>query len=138
MNSVQEDFNNRLNEIRNDMVLEVSNWWGHEFAGYGGKIITNKREVYGYSFHFRTPDGEENKNSLEKIKDLSDEEYNRIIKFIEDEIANKEFEDNQIFDAGFDVVVNYNGINKKIRNNKGFGDNFGLYDKVDKLLKELM
>ena len=138
MENEQKEFNKKLDELRKNMIFELSNWWGHQFAGYGGRIVTSNKELYYYEFYHLTLDYERNKGKIEKIKDLTDEEYARVINFIETEIKGKEFEDNRIFDAGYDVIVKYNGINKKIVNNIGFNDNPGLYDKADALIKELM
>ena len=135
----QEAFNNELNEIRSNMLIEVSHWWGHTYTGYAGTIITNNKEVYIYQFYHREPKEIEGKGKfINKIKELSESEFDRVVEFVKNEIIPKEFMDKRIFDAGYSVAVNYNGINKKINNNKGFDDEPEIYDLADKLLKEII
>ena len=74
----------------------------------------------------------------QKNKELNVEEYNKIKKFIENEIVDKEFYAEKIFDAGFDVIVNYKGTRKRIQNNKGVKDKLKIYDKVQILINELL
>ena len=134
------EFKERLGKIRENTIIAIDEWWGHKYPGYKGIIVTNNKEVYKYQYYHIIPEElkRTNSNYIVKIKDLDDNEYQKIIMFIENEIANKQFVDQMIFDAGFDILINYNGINKKIKNNKGFGNNFEIYDKAEMLLKELL
>ena len=132
----------RLNSIRENAVIAINTWWGHEYPGYSGIIVTNNKEIYTYQYYFRVPKTlKETKvnffdSYIKKNKDLNNEEYNKIIMFIENEIVNKQFTDQMMYDAGFDLLINYNGINKNVKNNKGFGNNLGIYDKAEMLLQE--
>lgn len=134
------EFKEKLNKISENTIIAIDTWWGHKYAGYSGIIVTNNKEIYKYQYYHVVPKELEgtNSNYIVKIKDLNDEEYKSIIMFIENEIANEQFTDQMIFDAGFDLIVNYNGINKIIKNNKGYGSNWGIYDKAEMLLKELL
>ena len=135
----QEIFNNKLNEIRKDMLMELNNWWGDTYAGYAGIIITYNKEVYQYIYYLEMSDNlKEDKECIRKIKTLNENEFERINIFIEKEIINKQFENKQIYDAGFDVIINYNGVKKAIINNKNFGDDLGIYDKAENLLEEII
>lgn len=140
MNS-EIDFKEQLNKLRESEIIEIKDWGGiGPTPGYGGTIVTNNKEIYKYQYYHRVPENfkEIETNYIRKVKDLTDDEYNKVILFIKEEIADKEFEDFMIFDAGWDVVVNYNGINKIIRNNKGFGDVKKIYDKAEMLIQELL
>ena len=69
---------------------------------------------------------------------LTNNQYNKIIEFIETEIVGKTFTSQPIFDASFNVSGNYNGESFHIHNNKGFGnDEEGLYDKTKKLIETI-
>ena len=125
-------------------IIATKTWWGHEYPGYSGIIVTNNKEIYIYQYYFRVPkEVKENEKEfwstyILKKKDLNDEEFQKIIMFIECEIENKQFTDKMIFDAGYDLFINYNGLNMKIQNNKEHGDNLGIYDKAEMLLNELL
>lgn len=134
------EFKEKLNKIKENTILATHRWWGHRCAGYGGIIVTNNKEIYRYQYYHKIPTElqGQNVNFIVKIKDLNDEEYNTIIMFIESEIANKEFTDKMIFDAGFDLIINYKETNKKIINNKGFGNDLEIYDKAEMLFKKIL
>ena len=104
------------------------------------QTLLNSRFKYIYKYYYTIPEElkETNSNYITKVKDLTNDEYRKIIIFIENEIVNKQFTDQMIFDAGFDLLINYNGINKIIKNNKGFENNLGIYDKAEILLKGLL
>lgn len=134
------EFKEELNKIRGNEIIEVNSWWGLRYPGYKGTIVTKNKEIYKYQYYHFIPDElkDKNCNYIQKIKDLTDDEYKKVIMFIEDEIEKKEFTNKIIYDAGYDVIINYNGINKRIMNNKGFEDNIELYDKAEVLMKELL
>ncbi len=115
----QRKFDKKLDEIRKNAIIEVSHWGGlGENAGNGGMIVTNDKSIYTYqSYHnFMRLRGKKD-NFIDK-KDLTEEEFSKITKFIEDEIANKELESIMMLDSGFKVVTNYKGITKEILNNR--------------------
>lgn len=128
-----EEFYNKLEEIRENVILEVAHWGGLKNGGHGGTIITKNKEVYSYQrYNMPKEIYPGNDNFIRKDKELDSNEYNKVIKFIEDEIVNKDFQDKQIFDAGFDVTINYNGIEKTVKNDNE------LYDKAKQLINELL
>ncbi len=134
-----EEFKEKLDKIRDIATIEVYSWWGHRNPGIAGTIITKNKEMYSYHYCKDIPEGlkVEDVHYILKNRELSSDEYNKVIKFIEDEIINKEFHDRMIRDVGYHVIVNYNGIVKKIRNNKGFDDDPKIYDKASQLINEL-
>ena len=139
MNSKKE-FIDKLDEIREKSIIEVSEWWGLQNAGYRGIIITEDKDIYEYQYYNNIPKELEGKNVnfISKNKSLNENGFSKITKFIEDEVINNEFKDEMIFDAGFDVTINYLGVRKKIKNNKGFKDDMKIYDKAKKLIDELL
>lgn len=140
----EKEFKEKLDKIMENSIIATKTWWGHEYPGYSGIIVTNNKEIYIYQYYFRVPkEVKENEKEfwstyILKKKDLNDEEFQKIIMFIECEIENKQFTDKMIFDAGYDLFINYNGLNMKIQNNKEHGDNLGIYDKAEMLLNELL
>lgn len=132
----------KLNNLKNNSLLEVSQWWGLREAGKGGIIITQDKYLYSYTFYYRlTPFLERNNIPLEYISDgklLTNEEYKKVINFIEKEIVGKTFTSQPIFDASFNVSGNYNNHTFSIHNNVGFTNNEeGLYDKAKKLIETI-
>lgn len=134
-------YKNELATIIENLLIEKEHWWGHDYAGYSGTIVTKNKEVYVYQYYHRLLPNmkEEEARYIKKVRDLTDEEFDAICEFIEKEIANKEFEDQRIYDAGYNITVDYNGTRKEIKNNKWNRDNSpGLYDKVDDLFKKVI
>ena len=128
----QKEFNEKLDEIRKDLFLEIRQWWGHRTPGYDGTIITNKGEVY--KFRYCPEDeitSEEFRVYINKTKEIDEETINKIKTFAEENVVNKEFNDITIFDAGFTVAVRYEDVNKVVKNN------IELYKLIEDYLKEL-
>ena len=132
----QKEFNKKLNQTRNNAILEICSWWGLGNAGYNGAFINSDKGLYTYQY-YQKPD-DKNNNYIIKRKELNAKEYNRVITFIENEILQKKFYDEKILDAGFDVLVNYNVTKKIIKNNKGLDNNPMIYDNTKKLIDELL
>ncbi len=126
-----------LKKLNKKAVLKVSSWGT---LGFSGTIITNDKGLYVYQYYNHIPkDFSENEiNFIVRKKDLSDEEFKTVTAFIKKEVIGKEFEEEMIFDAGFDVYVCLDGITKDIKNNKGFDDEKGLYDKAEEFVKSLI
>ena len=135
-----EEFKNQLNEIRENTLLEVSRWWGLFDAGYAGTIVKNNKEVYVYQYYHHMPKNfnQEEKKYIKKIRDLSDEEFERIRTFVKNEIMDKEYEDRMIHDAGYKIFACYDGACKVVNNNKGYGDEPEIYDITRNLLREIL
>ena len=126
----QREFNEKLSKIEENAIFIVSKWWGVHDPGYAGTIITQNKELYSYQFyHF--PQEPEKTNAITKIRELNVEEYNEVINFIENEIINKGISNEDLFDAGFKVTVNYNGTTKAIKN-------IDLYNKAKLLTDTLL
>ena len=134
------EFKENLNKIKENTILATHKWWGLRYAGYSGIIVTNNQEIYRYQYYHKVPTElqGQNVNYIVKAKELNDEEYKTIILFIENEIENKQFTDQMIFDAGFDVIINYKETTKTIKNNTNFENNTGIYDKTENLLNEIL
>ena len=79
-----------LNNLKNNSLLQISNWWGLRDAGKSGAIITKDKMLYKYTFYHRlSPFLEKNNIPKEYISPgikLSNEEYQRTIKFIEKDL----------------------------------------------------
>ena len=109
--------------------------------GISGTIITKDKKVYGYSLYiFMTPFMEKNNIPLENIyliKELTDDEYDKIQKFIKKEIINKEYKSIPTRD-GYSVV--FGKLESKIfyyPNCYDINTNENLYDKTRKLIEEV-
>ena len=109
--------------------------------GKSGTIITKDKKVYGYSLYiFMTPFMEKNNIPLENIyliKELTDEEYDKILKFTQEEIINKEYKCIPTRD-GYSAV--FGKLESKIfyyPNCYDINTNENLYDKTRKLIEEV-
>lgn len=134
------EFKEQLNKIKDNLVIGISKWWGFRHAGYRGIIVNDKKELYEYQYYHIAPKElqKSNYNYIIKVKDLTKKEYNKIINFINKEIKDKQFTDEKIFDMGYTVSINYNGIKKEIINNKSYDKKLKIYDKTEKLLQGLL
>lgn len=109
--------------------------------GKSGTIITKDKKVYGYSLYvFMTQFMEKNNIPLENIyliKELTDEEYDKILKFTQEEIINKEYKCIPTRD-GYSAV--FGKLESKIfyyPNCYDINTNENLYDKTRKLIEEV-
>ncbi len=109
--------------------------------GRSGTIITKDKKVYGYSLYsFKTPFMEKNNIPLENIyliKELTSDEYDNILKFIQEEIINKEYDCIPTRDG-------YSAIFGKLESRIFYYPNCydintkeSLYDKTIKLIEEI-
>ena len=127
----------KLEEIRKKSILECSNWWGHRSPGYRGTIITEDNEMYSYNYYINEFKDKKT-NYIVKNKELNKRECKKVKKFIENEILNHKFNSHNIKDAGFTVIVNYNGEQMTIINNTGNGKKLLIYDKTEKLMENIL
>ena len=109
--------------------------------GKSGTIITKDKKVYGYSLYiFMTPFLEKNNIPLENIyliKELTDDEYNKILKFIQEEIISKEYECRSQRDS-YDAVFGRNESKLFYYPNcYDVNTNESLYEKARKLIEEV-
>lgn len=127
--SNQTEFNKKLDEIRKNAIFEVSSQGA---LGYGGVIVTADKSIYTYQSYCDYMSLELKETNFINKEDLTEEGFSKITKFIENEIANKEFEDIMMFDVGSQVVINYKGITKKIENNRE------LYAKAKEMINTIL
>ncbi len=109
--------------------------------GRSGTIITKDKKVYGYSLYvFMTPFIKKNNIPLENIyliKELTDEEYDKILKFIDEEIVNKKYEWKPQRDSSSTVFGRSKSKIFYYPNCYDINTNENLYDKTKKLLEEV-
>lgn len=106
-----------------------------------GTIITKDKKVYGYSLHnCMTLFMEKNNIPLENIyliKELTSDEYNKILKFNEEEIINKEYECRPQRDSSSIVFGRSKSKLFYYPNCYDINTNENLYDKTIKLIEEI-
>lgn len=119
-------------------ILNVNHWDGRTIT-YGGTLIMEDKSVYTYQYclFMDEESGNDqqhsflnNKNHLTKIKELSDGEFKKVISFIE-EILKENYTDRRIYDSGYSVKVNHNGVKKEVKNVDS------LYNKAEDLIASL-
>ncbi len=119
---------NKLNELRKEKFLELSSSSGlGPMPGITGLIITKNKTIYYYQKYFMIPDHLKDKVNLESIsegKSLSEDVYLKLVKYINENILNKSFEDKMIFDAG----CNISGEEFNIKNY------FNIYNDLKKII----
>lgn len=120
----------KLNEIRNDTLIEIKSWNGFKIPFNESIIITNNKEVFRYYKYKRESKFlTENNIKIEDlylVKKLSDDNFKKITKYIEEKIIGKSFEFVLVRDHGSTINVNYldnvisiknnNEINSELRN----------------------
>ena len=125
-----DEVEREIRDKRKTAMIDVYDSWGHEYAGYGGIFVTTKKELYVYQYYFRKPsfmNGETNWIKFKRI--LTDDEFNQVTKMIEEKILPFEFEYHRIYDASYDIIINYNGIKKEIENHMDISKIFRETDK---------
>lgn len=131
----------KLKDLKNNTLLGISNWWGLHNPGTSGILVTTDKVLYKYTLYYReTKFLRENKIPLEYISEgikLTEQEYQMIIEFIENEIIGKTFESASIFDASWTVFGKYKEYHFNIVNNIDFSKKTGLYDRTKELLDKL-
>lgn len=124
---------NKLEELRKNILIEVYSWAGlSPIPGREGYIITKDQKIYHYHEYQRIAPYFEGKVTNEGISDgekLSNEKYQKIIKFIEEKILNKTFDYIQIFDASFHIEGKYNKQSFNIINH------LDLYEEINKIIR---
>ena len=120
----------KLNEIRNDTLIEIKSWNGFKIPFNESIIITNNKEVFRYYKYKRESkfliDNNIKMEDLYLVKKLSDDNFKKITKYIEEKIIGKSFEFVLVRDHGSTINVNYldsvisiknnNEINSELRN----------------------
>ena len=104
-------------------------------------ITARNKDEYNDPYTYTKLFLERNNIPLEYISEgklLTNEEYKKVLNFIEKEIVGKTFTSQSIFDASFNVSGNYNNHTFNIHNNVGFTNNEeGLYDKAKKIIETI-
>ena len=124
---------NKLEELRKNILIEVYSWAGlSPIPGRTGFIITKDQFIYYYHEYQRIAPSFEGKVTKEGISDgekLSKQKYQKVIKFIEEKILDKQFEYLKIFDASFHIEGNYHNQNFNIVNHTD------LYEEINKIIR---
>ena len=111
----------KLNEIRNDTLIEIKSWNGFKIPFNESIIITNNKEVFRYYKYKRESkyliDNNIKMEDLYLVKKLSDDNFKKITKYIEEKIIGKSFEFVLVRDHGSTINVNYLDSVISIKNN---------------------
>ena len=132
----------KLDKLKENSILGVEDKANLSVCpGASGTIITKDKKVYGYSLYiFMTPFMEKNNILLENIyliKELTDDEYNKIQKFIEEEIVNKKYECKLQRDSSSIVFGRSKSKLFYYPNCYDINTNENLYNKTIKLIEEI-
>jgi len=131
----------KLKELRENCLIDVSKWWGLGNAGYDGIIVTKDHILYSYTYHHREePYFKTNNIPKEKIFQgitISPESLNKINDFIKTKIISQEYEGCRVFDAGWIVCGNYEGQSFNLYNVFNDNDEPYLYKGALNLLEEI-
>ena len=106
----------KIKELEKNAILKISHWWGLKNSGYTGTLITSDKKLYVYQYCHKIPEELKNVNFITMKKELNNEEFEKIINFIETDLS-KDYENIRIFDSGYNITVNYKEIKKIIQNN---------------------
>ena len=119
-----------LNEIRNNALIEIKSWNGFKIPFNESLIVTNNKEVFRYYKYKRESKFfTENNIKMEDlylVKKISDDNFKKITKYIEEKLVGKDFETVLVRDHGSTININYldsvisiknnNEINSELRN----------------------
>ena len=125
----------KLNEIRNDTLIEIKSWNGFKIPFNESIIITNNKEIFRYYKYKRESkfliDNNIKMEDLYLVKKLSDDNFKKITKYIEEKIIGKSFEFVLVRDHGSTINVNYLDSVISIKNNNEINS------ELRKLIKEM-
>ena len=125
----------KLNEIRNDTLIEIKSWNGFKITFNESLIVTNNKEVFRYYKYKRESkyliDNNIKMEDLYLVKKLSDDNFKKITKYIEEKIIGKSFEFVLVRDHGSTLNVNYLDSVISIKNNNEINS------ELRKLIKEM-
>ena len=113
----------KLKEIRKNRLIEVETCGGlGPNPGISNIIVTKDKKIYFYQKYFRLSEYYKEKYNL-KEESLSNEivltinQYEKIIEFIEQRFANKQFKPNVIMDYSSTIYIDYPNCQNIIHNN---------------------
>lgn len=126
----------KLNELRKNMLIEVSNWNGLGEPYKKNVIITKNKKMYTYETYLRkVPDALkkyfDGNESFYETK-ISDKDYEMVENFIKEKIISKKFEMKHVRDAGNTISGNLNYNFLVINNDKLFTEINNLFMKFYK------
>ena len=111
----------KFENLRENMLIEVSYWNGLGTPYRNYKIITKDKKMYTYEIYLRkVPDVlkeyfDGNEAFYETV--INDEEYKMVTNFIKDKIMSKKFDMMNMKDVGYKISVK-SGKNIFVRNNQ--------------------
>lgn len=120
----------KIKELEKNAILKISHWLGLKNSGYAGTLITSDKKLYVYQYYHKMPAELKNGNFITMKKKLTNEEFEKIINFIETDLS-KDYENTRIFDSGYNITVNYKKTKKIINNN------IELYQKAEQILNKI-
>lgn len=120
----------KIKELEKNAILKISHWWGLKNSGYAGTLITSDKKLYVYQYYHKIPEELKNGNFITMKKELTNEEFEKIINFIETDLS-KDYENKRIFDSGYNITVNYKETKKIINNN------IELYQKAEQIINKI-
>ena len=112
------EFMSEEKKIEESLLFKIGSWWGEGAYGHRSIIITKDKELYRLFSNIEYLQSESKRiedHKIEKYEPLTDEEYKNLISIIND-LLNTSEEYNMIFDAGFYIIINYNGTKKSFIN----------------------
>lgn len=112
----------KVEEIKKDAFLCVSNWWGHRNSGIAGYIVTKSGELYSYKLYHHITENMKDScvNHFKKVKKVSEQFMEDINTYFKKNIEGKDFPFIRMFDVSFTVEIeditinNYTEIYKEI------------------------
>lgn len=111
----------KLNEIRNNALIEIKSWNGFKIPFNESLIVTNNKEVFRYYKYKRESkfliENNIKMEDLYLVKKISDDNFKKITKYIEEKIIGKSFEFVLVRDHGSTINVNYLDNVISIKNN---------------------
>ena len=119
----------KLEEQLEKTILGYTYWNGLHVPCHGGLLITLDKKIYSYTYYQYYNDGD---SGIQETKELTDEEYHKVITFIKDNIIKKEFDYQPTTDVTRTIIVNYEGVRRKIQ------DNMKLSSAVYKFFEDLI
>lgn len=123
----------KLNQLRKDCLLEVEicNGLGSN-PGIISTIITKGKELYTYNNYYR-----KSEEYISQGIKLKDNQYQKIINFINNNIIGKEIKSYKMRDSNIIIKGNYQNISFHISNNRKFLDEVGVCDTALQIINEI-
>lgn len=123
----------KLNQLRKDCLLEVEicNGLGSN-PGIISTIITKGKELYTYNNYYR-----KSEEYISQGIKLKDNQYQKIINFINNNIIGKEIKSYKMRDSNIIIKGNYQNISFHISNNRKFLDEVGVCDMALQIINEI-